>query len=268
MIKDVEWSYYYELARLCKAAYAGPIRHTKYTFGGNAFKHQLIVHGSYGRGYCRIFWNTSDVVIAFRGTRELVDWWISNFKAIPVNLRDCDDSNSVKVHRGFQKTLDYGDKTTELRSLDAVFEHLEENELLDRRITITGHSLGGALAKIFALKLRARWPEHTARNLFKIVSFGSPAAGLKSYYNYFSNLHQITVRVVNKSDIVPFTPPFFYYHVGKELWLGEKLSRRNAGALFRLRYFLINPFSGVSDHNIQSYIDSIKNLIKSTESEK
>lgn len=83
-------SFYLEMAKISKAAYAGPINHRLYKYAGQPFEVQKIVHGSFGRGYCRIFWNDSSVAIAFRGTRESVDWTIANFKAFPVALRDCD----------------------------------------------------------------------------------------------------------------------------------------------------------------------------------
>lgn len=245
---------YHELARLCKAAYAGPIRQSHYSYRGIPLESQKIVHGSFGRGYCRIFWNGSTAVVAFRGTRECVDWRISNFKAFPVLLRDCHDAKGVKVHRGFQRTLDYGDKTTELRSLDAIFDHLLEFGLLDREIVVTGHSLGGALATIFAVKLRARWPEVCAQRLSHIVTFGAPAAGLASFRSYFGDLEIKTCRIINNADGVPFTPPFLYRHVGKEVWLCPDNTRSNTKWWNRIKSVIRSPFSASVDHKMQNYI--------------
>lgn len=168
----VPWLRYSELARLSKAAYAEPIRDTAYTYNCSSFKKQKIVHGSFGRGYCRLFLNDPNFVTAFRGTRESVDWIISNLKAFSASLRDCGGARNIKVCRGFQRTLDYGDRTTELRSHDGINEHLEEFELLDRQIAITGHSLGGALAVLYAAKFRAKWPNVCERHLSEVVTFG------------------------------------------------------------------------------------------------
>lgn len=261
MLNSVPWSRYYELARLSKAAYAGPIRHTIYTSDGTPFREQRIVHGSFGRGYCRLFWNHADLVIAFRGTREIVDWGISNLKAFPVSLRDCPDACGIKVHRGFQRTLDCGDKTTELRSLDAINEHLEKFELLDRRISITGHSLGGALAILYATKLRAKWPEVGEQRLSEIVTFGSPAVGLQSFKKYYGDLATKTIRIINGSDGVPFTPPLFYCHVGAEIWLRHASTETDVTWATRLRYALTSPFSLSSDHSILEYLRRLKEKI-------
>lgn len=120
------------MAKICKATYAGPIRHTIYKYEGVNFEKQRIIHGSFQRGYCRLLWNSAHVIIAFRGTRETVDWTVSNFKAFPVPMRDSIRSETVYVHRGFQNTLDFIDKTTERRSLEAIFYHLKKDDLLEK----------------------------------------------------------------------------------------------------------------------------------------
>lgn len=257
------WARYFELARLSNAAYAGPIRHTIYTYQGNPFKAQKIVHGSFGRGYCRIFWNDTDLVIAFRGTRESVDWAISNLKAFPVLLRDCEDAKSVRVHRGFQRTLDYGDKTTEMRSLDAINQYLEEFDLLNRSIAITGHSMGGALAILYATKFRAKWREICDRQLVEVVTFGSPALGLQAFKNYYADLNKKTTRIINGSDGVPFTPPVFYCHVGTELWLSNEGKATNVGWATRLMYSIRSPLALSGDHSMSEYLIRLRREIES-----
>ncbi len=254
---------YYELAKLCKATYAGPIKHGIYTYKGMAFEKQKIVHGSFGRGYCRLFWNKQSVIVAFRGTRENVDWAISNFKAFPVALRDCENKGKIHVHRGFQQTLDYRDKSTKLRSLDAIFKYLEEYELLGREIVITGHSLGGALAVLFATKFRCMHPKIAENKICEVVTFGAPAVGLKKFKLFYGSLNEKTMRVINKSDAVPFTPPAFYYHVGGEIWLQHDGVSTKARWLVRLRYALKGGLSKLSsDHDMQEYISQLLELIK------
>lgn len=264
MMREEDLLLYLELARLCKASYAGPINQSIYTFCGVPFDHQRIVHGSFGRGYCRVFWNDATTVVAFRGTRESVDWRVSNLKAFPVALRDCKDAAGVKVHRGFQRTLDYGDKTTELRSLDAIFDHLEEFDLLDREIVITGHSLGGALATIFAVKFRAKWPEFAAQNLRIIVTFGAPAVGPASFQNYFGDLEIKTIRIVNNADGVPFTPPVLFRHVGTEIWLGSDRTRIHTKWWHRIWSVAKSPFAASTDHKMENYISRITTEIAKT----
>ncbi|MEQ8526066.1 lipase family protein [Gracilimonas sp.] len=255
MTRSTSYQEYQNLAQVCKATYAGPIRQSNLGYDS-----QRIVHGSFGRGYCRIFWRSDHVVIAFRGTRESVDWSISNLKAFPVRLNDCGDNDiGVRVHRGFQRTLDFVDKSTGLRSLEAIWYHLTKEELLQRKLSIIGHSLGGALAILFAVKLRYMYPSYVNANLIEIVTFGSPAIGGSSFYKYYDDLHSRTVRIVNGSDAVPFTPPLWYRHVGKEIWLGERIKVEDLGWHRRL-FYALNPFeifSIVGDHSIESYINRL-----------
>ncbi|MBY8946254.1 lipase family protein [Pseudomonas sp. SH10-3B] len=251
-----------ELAKVSKAAYASPIAHKYQSYKGKPFDDQRIIHGSIGRGFCRIFWNTESVVICFRGTRESVDWQISNLRAFPVKLQDCPEASNTLVHRGFQRTLNYDDKTTKLRSLDAILRCLEENSLLDKKIAITGHSLGGALAILFAVKLRSSHPDKVRENLESIITFGSPAVGLSAFKKLYGELGEKTVRLINSSDAVPFTPPLFYQHVGSEIWLQNEGISTNAGWLTRLAKALKGPASNFSsDHSIVQYILKLKALI-------
>ncbi len=253
-----------ELAKISKAAYASPIFHKYHSYKGKPFDDQRIIHGSIGRGFCRIFWNTESVVICFRGTRESVDWQISNLKAFPVQLRDCPEASNTLVHRGFQSALDYDDKTTKVRSLDAILRCLEENNLLDRKIAITGHSLGGALAILFATKLRSLHPDKVKENLESVITFGSPAVGLLAFKKFYGELGEKTVRLINSSDAVPFTPPFLYQHVGAEVWLQNEGVSISGGWLVRLVKALKGPVSNFSsDHSVIQYIFKLKALINS-----
>ena len=254
---------YLELAKMCKAVYGSPINHNLLSYNKVLIQHQKIVHGSYGRGFCRIFWNEETLIIAFRGTRESVDWTISNLKILPVALKSS-SSNSIKVHSGFQSTLYYKDKTTQLTSFNAILKHLNDFDLFtNRRIIITGHSLGGALATLFSVKLRSLMPQIIEKQLEEIVLFGSPAVGLKKFKLFYNELNQKTIRIINGSDVVPFTPPFFYNHVGQELWIKKNEIKDNKTWIPRLLYALKLPIKNfINDHEMKSYINSLKHYQK------
>lgn len=259
MLDDRKLSFCLEMAKISKATYAGPINHRLYSYDGLPFNGQKIVHGSFGRGYCRVFWNEHSVVIAFRGTREIVDWSIANFRAFPVALRDCDNTKKVLVHRGFQNALDFGDKTTQLRSLDAVIEYLEEFDLLGRKFSVTGHSMGAALALLFIVKLRARHPKIMNTQLDAIVTFAGPAVGLSGFKKFYGGLAKKTTRFVNGRDVVPFAPPAFYHHVGEEFWLDDGLTKRDIDWKTRFLSAIKSRFvNSVKDHSITEYIRKLE----------
>jgi hypothetical protein len=255
---------YLELAKICKSVYAGPINHKLLTIDNEPIQYQKIIHGSLGRGFCRLFWNDKKVVIAFRGTREIVDWRISNFNCLPVNVKTHEkDLKHIKVHSGFQKTLNFTDKTTKIKSLEALIKHLEENGLFNgsRKIIITGHSLGGALAILCVVKLRQQFYELISSNLESVILFGSPAVGLKKFKEYYGELNYKTIRIINGSDIVPFTPPLFYYHVGESIWYNSKSIYKNTNWLIRLLHSLRLPYSKFTkDHSMEKYIEILSKI--------
>ena len=254
-----------ELAKICKSVYGGPINHKKLTIYNEPIISQKIIHGSFGRGFCRLFWNDNYFIVAFRGTREIIDWQISNIKLFPVNLKNCGfEGRKIKVHFGFQKALYYYDKTTNQPSIDSLFEHIDDNNLLNgqRKILITGHSLGGAIATLFAVKLRFKCNDIMINNLENIVLFGSPSVGFKKFKDFYGELNDKTVRIINGSDIVPFTPPLFYLHIGKSVWFHNKKMFNNTSWLLRLLYSLklpINKFS--KDHSMTEYIKNLREMI-------
>ncbi len=254
---------YLELAKMCKAVYGSPVRQDLLSYNGNKMSGQKIVHGSLSRGFCRLFWNDGTIVIAFRGTRESQDWRISNLKMFPICIKNCNTTSKIRVHRGFQSTLYYNDKTTNLSSIDALLKHLNDLGLLaNRKIVITGHSLGGALATLFSVKIRAIMPDVIDEQLEEIVLFGSPAVGLKKFKTFYNELNKKTIRIINGSDVVPFTPPLFYHHVGRELWIRKNNIKENKNWLPRLLYALKLPLkSFINDHGMKSYIESLKQVI-------
>lgn len=252
---------YLELAKMCKAVYGSPVNQKRLSYKGIAMKDQKIVHGSYGRGFCRLFWNDDTLVVAFRGTRESIDWRTSNLKMFPVFLKNCDmSSKKIRVHKGFQKTLYFKDKTTKLNSFDAVLKHINELDLIsNRKIVIIGHSLGAAIATLFSVKLRAKMPNIIENQLQEIVLFGSPAVGLKGFKFFYGTLNEKTIRIINGSDVVPFTPPMFYHHIGEEIWIRKEEIKKNKSWIPRLFYALKLPMKNfINDHGMKSYIESIK----------
>jgi triacylglycerol lipase len=79
-------------------------------------------------------------------------------------------------------------------------------------VTVTGHSLGAALATLLALDM-------TSNTNFPLALYtlASPRVGDLSFHNLFNHVVPNAYRVANRLDIVPKTPPpLFYFHVGDE----------------------------------------------------
>jgi pimeloyl-ACP methyl ester carboxylesterase len=248
-----------ELARICKKVYPGPLNHKALIISGLRIREQRYIHGSFGRGFCRIFSNDQSVVVAFRGTRERIDWWISNFRFVRERLTDCGPGASrIGVHRGFQQALDHVDKTSGKRSLDAIFHVLKELEVGDRALWITGHSLGGAIATVFAAKLRYRDSKLVSENLRGVTLFGAPAVGGKAFKAHYGSLNNVTTRYICNFDPVPFTPPLGFSHVGLGRWYRSGEWTSDPGWFTRLTLAAGHrPSLLARDHSMDSYIAAL-----------
>lgn len=105
-------------------------------------------------------------------------------------------------------------------------------------ITLTGHSLGGALAILTAYQIAETGlnKQTTANGTLNTIpitvfSFGSPRIGDVIFKRRFEELQIKALRVVNLHDVVPkaiggLHPPWSeaYKHVGVELPVNSKLS--------------------------------------------
>jgi len=145
----------------------------------------------------------TDLIIAFRGTRSL-----ANF----VTDASCERTPlypgaKAEVHAGFQ------------RAFAGLREQLSESvvKLLSGRrglrLWFTGHSLGGALAKLAALHFASPWTS--------VYTFGEPRVGNAAFRDlYESQLGARTFRVVHADDVVPRLPWLLgaYRHCGHEVF--------------------------------------------------
>ncbi len=240
-----------ELSKLSLASYSSPINQKNLSYLGVAFTNQDIVHGSLGRGFCRVMWNINTTVIVFRGTREKIDWSLSNFRCFPAPLATNTEVGPL-IHRGFQQALYYSDKSTKVPSFSAVLDRVETLASRGGDIVITGHSLGGAIATIFATRLAIDRPD--LRSRIQVVTFGAPAVGFRKFKVLFDQLGFPLTRIVNAKDGVPFTPPLFYRHVGRECWISADGIQVDAGWYRRLPIALATPFSMSYDHDMVQYV--------------
>lgn len=243
-----------ELSKLALASYGSPINQKKLSYLGAAFTHQSIIHGSLGRGFCRVIFNRDSAVVLFRGTRENIDWTISNLKCFPVPLITS-TSDRPFVHRGFQRALYYFDKSTGLPAISSVLARLDAIVARAKHVVITGHSLGGAIATLFAVKLALERPD--VRPRIEVVTFGAPAVGLEGFKILVDRLGLPITRIVHANDGVPFTPPLFYRHVGREIWLRSDEMKIDVGWPRRLPVALSDTLSMRSDHSMTRYVAAL-----------
>ncbi|KAK6286400.1 hypothetical protein POUND7_012579 [Theobroma cacao] len=215
-----------------------------------------------------------DITIAWRGTVTRLEWiadLMDFLKPISSNKIPCPDS-TVKVESGF---LDlYTDKDEKclfckfsareqiLTEVKRLVEMYQDEEI---SITITGHSLGSALAILSAYDI-----VETGLNVLQdsravpvsVFSFSGPRVGNVRFKERIETLGVKVLRVVNVHDIVPKSPglffnenvspvlmklaeglPWSYSHVGVELALDHKNSP-----------FLEDTGDPTCSHNLEAHL--------------
>lgn len=167
-----------------------------------------------GRRWCR---GHVYVTVAFCGSEGFGDW-LHNLMVWTVRPF----GSPGRVHAGFQRRW-----AAISSKLTAAIRRLEP-----RRLLITGHSLGGAVATIAAPVLARSFPKASV----SVVTFGAPQVG-DSRFNECARPKNVVsfVRCVHIGDIVQLFPPFpWFAHPSQASVLvvggDAEFARRRAGA--------------------------------------
>jgi triacylglycerol lipase len=156
-----------------------------------------------------------------------------------------------RVHSGFHSEVD---------ELWPMLEtHVRENQ---RPMWFAGHSLGGAMANVCAVRCKL---SPIPSNPSALFTYGAPRVGNRKYASFLKVNHY---RWVNNNDIVPRIPPRWlgYRHMGQEIYLNRhgkistlrrwlRVHDRFRGLLSSLRVWKLDYFS---DHSMNEYISHIQ----------
>lgn len=143
------------------------------------------------------------VLVTFRGTETPGDW-LCDLEAEPATCQ----VGSGAVHEGFQKVYEIV-QASALKGLNSALQPGDQ-------LLVTGHSLGGALALLFADDVA---PLHEQ---LQVCTFAGPRTGLMDFAKSYNQRVPNTLRVVNVWDVVPnvpvpVPPACLYEHVGSAL---------------------------------------------------
>lgn len=166
--------------------------------------------------------NTKEIIVAFRGTVSTsVDNWASDLDSYKIRLSFIDEGidytpgfqfPSLFVHEGF--LLDFLRHIKSLR--EAVVELQQRHP--DYTISITGHSLGGAMATLGCLLFKAG-SEYQSEGL-RCITFGSPRVGDQAFASYFDTVIRESWRYTRDRDPIVHLPPqaWGFVHVNTEVY--------------------------------------------------
>jgi len=132
------------------------------------------------------------VVLAFRGSTSMQDW-LTDLKFTQTGSKTT--GLPGKVHQGFFRALDQG--------WSRIAELLSRADDAGKSIWITGHSLGGGLSHLAAMRA-----EEDGIDVAGVYTFASPRVGNPEFVKAYEDVYRgRSFRVVNVEDMVPHVPP-------------------------------------------------------------
>lgn len=174
--------------------------------------------------------------IAFRGTDDFSDI--------------VEDISIFKVNRG-----KFGGKVQDgfADAYEQVRPFILRNVSRSKKVYITGHSLGAAMAILCAVELKG-----LGYNVQKMYTFGQPRVGNADWKKFFGITGIELYRIVNGTDIVTRIPKLFAYHVGTPVYLDDgKIVKEQPSAWVFIFWKRVSDFTS---HEITSYIKELQRL--------
>jgi len=177
-----------------------------------------------------IMYDKDNIVLSFRGTELLNprDWSTDlKVKFAPMYANDSDGADGPdeasslkpKAHRGFLEALglhfmydQYQQKAQQSHDTSLYLSMYGVlNQMLQivphKKIWVTGHSMGAALASLFVAQLLLN-DDKLLENFGGLYTYGQPRCGNEDYCKLFHDLEKqgLVYRVVNKKDIITKVP--------------------------------------------------------------
>ena len=136
-------------------------------------------------------------VVALRGTETFTEWWDDLHLGLVPFTTVADGGQVVDGFLRIYQTLTSTDPNDPAATQSGLFDHIDDGTLL----TVTGHSLGAALATLLAVDMFVN--VHLRPEVW---TFGSPKVGDPTFAATFGFHASVSWRIYNMPDIVPLAP--------------------------------------------------------------
>ena len=156
---------------------------------------------------------TNAIFVAFRGSENFQNW-INNMKIS--KTMPYSSYPDVAVEKGFYESYTYISSEIQECVLKLSANYNTNN------VMITGHSLGGALAYLYAFDVMINLPKTLI--IDSVITFGSPRVGNNLFVNLYNSYVIPSFRITHYYDIVPHVPEELlgFQHVSEEVWYNEQ----------------------------------------------
>ncbi|KAB2081904.1 hypothetical protein ES319_A05G163200v1 [Gossypium barbadense] len=186
-----------------------------------------------------------DIVIAWRGTVETLEW----IDDVEFNLVHED---WYSIYTSKDPRSPYNKTSARDQVLNEVMRLVEQFKKEETSITVTGHSLGAALATLNAIDIiangynKASNPSGGASPVtaFLFASLRVGDSNFKKKFTGYSDLRALRVR--NVIDAVPKYPMVGYTDVGEELDIDTRKSK-----------YLRSSGNWLNWHDLEAYLDGV-----------
>jgi triacylglycerol lipase len=208
---------------------------------------------------CAILPNGSQITIVFRGSDSAIDW-TTNFdtdqqqaefdqqiiRQVIVADQDREQSypysgvssSGAEMHQGFSNAYFSVRKD--------IHDYLKQHPV--SQVTVTGHSLGGALAILCGVDIQYNFASQLQK--LEVYTYGAPKVGNKGFRDSYNRRVPESFCFVHGMDIVAALPRWWqgnYYPVDNVIRIGQRFSLQFISARFK-------------DHAITKYIESLTKL--------
>lgn len=181
----------------------------KYRPGWKIAWNPLPVNGN----YAFVATDSNTYVLAIRGslisfTEDAFNNWIyHDLNVATQNDWPYSSTPKAKISQGSYIAWQNLEKMRDRASGKSLWTFLSERVGAQNPLIVTGHSLGGNLASVYASYLWYKFDKsgHTKNNI-NVITFGAPAAGNKSFADDFNTKFPASARIENRNDIVPKFP--------------------------------------------------------------
>lgn len=175
--------------------------------------------------------------------------------------------DKIQVHEGFRKASCSVRNTVN----NAVITFIAKNIASDSyKLIIGGHSLGGALATLTAINIKKTF----SKSNIELYTFGCPPVGNSSLKDLHGSLINLSLRIVNQNDPVPYllSKEQHYIHVDQFIGIDDNLDITENETIDQSQIEAAVSLIGnlilghtPKEHKMDEYISRIERLLQPNE---